>query len=137
MAGLNPGDPGRTVRRPGALLPAKRWASPRPPHPNRKDSAVAKLKPVGNNVLIRPDKAGDKSPGGVLIPDVARERPQRGTVLAVGPGALNDKGVRIPPDVSEGDVVLFGRYQAVGSAEVADLKDLVVVDGGSIIAVVG
>jgi chaperonin GroES len=69
-----------------------------------------KLRPLDDRVVVLPLEADDKSSGGILLPDTAREKPQKGRVLAVGPGKVQDKGERTPVAVSVGDVVLFGRY---------------------------
>ena len=70
-----------------------------------------KLKPLGDRVLVkRSDDADEKSAGGIIIPDTAKEKPQRGKVVAVGPGALKEDGTRTPLDVKKGDSVLFNKY---------------------------
>jgi chaperonin GroES len=70
-----------------------------------------KFKPLGARVLAkRADEEEQKSSGGIIIPDTAKEKPQRGTVVAVGTGKTKDDGTRIPMDVKEGDEVLFGKY---------------------------
>ncbi len=66
-----------------------------------------KIRPLHDYVLLRRAKAESQTPGGIIIPDDAQERPQRGEVLAVGPGRLLENGVRVPVDVKPGDVVLF------------------------------
>ncbi|HPS01673.1 MAG TPA: co-chaperone GroES [Candidatus Sumerlaeota bacterium] len=70
-----------------------------------------KFKPLGDRVLVkRTDEAEQKSAGGIIIPDTAKEKPSRGTVLSVGPGTLKEDGTRTPLDVKEGDKILFGKY---------------------------
>lgn len=69
------------------------------------------LKPLGDRVLIeRTEKKEDKTPGGLIIPETAKEKPTRGKVLAVGPGKRDENGERIPVDVKKGDIVLFGKW---------------------------
>lgn len=68
------------------------------------------FRPLHDRVLVRRVTADEKSAGGIIIPDTAKEKPQEGTVLAVGPGRVDDKGNRIPVDVKEGDVVIFSKY---------------------------
>ena len=68
------------------------------------------LKPLGNRVVVEPIEQEEITPGGIVLPETAKEKPQRGSVLAVGPGDRNDKGERIALDVSEGDTVLFAKY---------------------------
>ncbi len=69
------------------------------------------VKPLGDRVLVqRLEEEEEKTAGGVYIPDTAKEKPQRGKVIAVGPGKLTDDGKRLPMDVKKGDEVLFGKY---------------------------
>lgn len=70
-----------------------------------------KLQPLGDRVVVRPkDEQDVRTPSGLVIPDTAKEKPQVGNVLAVGPGALDDDGKRIPMDVKEGDQVLYSKF---------------------------
>jgi chaperonin GroES len=70
-----------------------------------------KVKPRGNRVLVRRDEAEGITSGGIILPDGVKDRPQRGTVLALGPGRLSDAGYRIPIEhVEVGDQVLFTKY---------------------------
>ncbi|HJF17646.1 MAG TPA: co-chaperone GroES [Aeriscardovia aeriphila] len=68
------------------------------------------LKPLEDKVIIKQAPAETTTASGLVIPDSAKEKPQQGEVLAVGPGARNDKGERIPVDVKVGDEVLYSRY---------------------------
>ena len=69
------------------------------------------FKPVGNRIVVEPsDDEADVSAGGIYIPDTAKERPQEGKVVAVGPGKLTDDGKRIPMEVSVGDTVVYSKY---------------------------
>ncbi|MEX0790111.1 MAG: co-chaperone GroES [Actinomycetota bacterium] len=67
------------------------------------------LKPLGDRVLIKIEESENALPSGLVIPDTAKEKPQEGTVVAVGPGSYQD-GTRVPLDVKEGDRVLFSKY---------------------------
>jgi chaperonin GroES len=69
-----------------------------------------KIKPLGDRILVLGVEKEKKTKGGILIPDTAKEKPQEGKVIAVGPGKVNEKGKRIPLDVKKGDRVLFGKY---------------------------
>src|SRR3954447_2962477 len=69
-----------------------------------------KMKPLGDRIIVRRTEAADKSSGGVIIPDSAKKKPQKGTVLAVGPGKLLKDGTRRPLQVKKGDVVLFTNW---------------------------
>ncbi len=69
------------------------------------------LKPLGDRVIVeRIEDDVQKTPGGIIIPDTAKEKPQKGKVIAVGDGKKDDDGKRIPLDVSVGDTVIFGKY---------------------------
>ena len=66
--------------------------------------------PMGDRVLVKPTEREDISPGGIILPDTAKEKPQEGEILAVGPGRLTDEGKRVPLDVKKGDTVLYAKY---------------------------
>jgi chaperonin GroES len=68
------------------------------------------LKPLGNRVVIEPIEEEEITAGGIVLPETAKEKPQKGTVLAVGPGERDDDGKHIPLDVEEGNMVLFAKY---------------------------
>jgi chaperonin GroES len=69
-----------------------------------------KVRPLDDRVVVEPLEAEDKTAGGILLPDTAKQKPQRGRVLAVGPGKLRDNGQRSALSVQKGDEVIFGRY---------------------------
>lgn len=69
-----------------------------------------KINPLDDRVVVRPNEAEEKTAGGIVLPDAAKEKQQRGTVVAVGPGRLLDSGERAPVSVQVGDQVLFGKY---------------------------
>ncbi|MBZ4296259.1 co-chaperone GroES, partial [Mycobacterium tuberculosis] len=68
------------------------------------------IKPLEDRIVVQPLAAEQTTASGLVIPDTAKEKPQEGTVLAVGPGRVDDKGNRIPVDVNEGDLVIFSKY---------------------------
>ena len=68
------------------------------------------IRPLEDRVVVEPLEAEEKSAGGIYIPEAAKQKPQRGTVLAVGPGRSTESGELIPVSVSAGDVVVYGRY---------------------------
>ena len=68
------------------------------------------LKPLSDKVIVQKLEPEEKTRGGIIIPDSAKEKPQEGKVIAVGPGAVDDKGQRKPIDVKEGEHVLFAKY---------------------------
>jgi chaperonin GroES len=69
-----------------------------------------KIKPLNDRILVRRLEEEQKTAGGIIIPDTAKEKPQEGKVVAAGPGKMNDDGKRIALDVKEGDRVLFSKY---------------------------
>jgi chaperonin GroES len=69
-----------------------------------------KIRPLNDRVLVIREKEEQKSAGGIIIPDTAKEKPQRGKVVAAGPGKMGEDGNRIPLEVKKGDRVLFGKY---------------------------
>jgi chaperonin GroES len=69
-----------------------------------------KFRPLDDNIVIKPAQAEEKSAGGILLPDAAKEKPIKGTVVAVGPGRVLKTGKRLEPGVKVGDVVLYGKY---------------------------
>jgi chaperonin GroES len=68
------------------------------------------IKPLEDRIVVQALEAETTTASGIVIPDTAKEKPQEGTVLAVGPGRIDDKGNRIPVDVNEGDIVLYSKY---------------------------
>jgi len=72
--------------------------------------AKIKFRPLDDHVLVEPATAEEVTAGGIVLPDTAREKPQRGKVLAVGPGKLLESGERGAPDVKTGDEVFYGKY---------------------------
>ncbi len=68
------------------------------------------LKPLDDRVVVEPTEAEDKTAGGILLPDTAKQKPQQGKVVAVGPGKLGEDGNRLPLALKVGDTVLFGKY---------------------------
>jgi chaperonin GroES len=68
------------------------------------------LKPLEDRVVVKAGEAEEMTASGLVIPDTAKEKPQEGTVVAVGPGRISDQGERIPLDVNEGDTVVYSKY---------------------------
>ncbi|GAA5522109.1 co-chaperone GroES [Aliifodinibius salicampi] len=71
--------------------------------------AKSKIKPLSDRVLVQPEPAEEKTSSGIIIPDTAKEKPQEGTVIAAGPGKV-ENGTKIDMSVKEGDKVLYGKY---------------------------
>ena len=93
------------------------------------------LKPLDDRVIIAQSAAENKTDGGILLPDAAREKPQRGKVVAVGPGKLQDDGQRSKPSVKKGDEVYYGKY--AGTEVEVGTKKYVIVRESDILAIVG
>ncbi|HCK99370.1 MAG TPA: co-chaperone GroES [Candidatus Marinimicrobia bacterium] len=68
------------------------------------------IKPLADRVVVKPAEAEEKTSGGIILPDTAKEKPQEGTVTAVGPGKVSDNGTIVPMEVKIGDKVLYGKY---------------------------
>lgn len=69
-----------------------------------------KLKPLADRVVVRPIEREEVTKGGIVLPDTAKEKPQEGEVIAVGPGRLSEDGKRMPMDVKVGDIVIYAKY---------------------------
>ncbi|RRD50911.1 co-chaperone GroES [Arachnia propionica] len=92
------------------------------------------IKPLEDRVLVKPLEAEQTTASGLVIPDTAKEKPQEGQVVAIGPGRIDDKGNRVPLDVAEGDVVIFSKY---GGTEVKyDGAEYLLLNARDILAVV-
>ncbi len=93
-----------------------------------------KLKPLGGRVIIEPIELEEMTAGGIILPETAKEKPQEGNVLAVGPGDRDEKGVRVPMDVKVGDKVLFAKYS--GTEIKMDGKKLLIMRESDVLAIV-
>ncbi len=91
-----------------------------------------KIRPLGDRVIVQA-MTQETSKSGIIIPDTAKEKPQQGKVIAVGPGRLSDTGERLKPEVKEGDVVLFGKYS--GTEIEVDKDSLLILRESDILAV--
>jgi chaperonin GroES len=92
------------------------------------------FKPLGSRVVIEPLEQEDITAGGIVLPETAKEKPQKGTVLATGPGDRDDDGKRIPMDVAVGDVVLYAKY--AGTEVKVEGKKLLILKESDILAIV-
>jgi chaperonin GroES len=98
-------------------------------------TATKTIKPLEDRILVRPAEGEETTASGIVIPDTAKEKPQEGTVLAVGPGKRSDTGDLVPMDVSEGDRVMYSKY---GGTEIkADGEDLLILSARDVLAIVG
>ena len=93
------------------------------------------FRPLHDRVLVRRVAAEEKTAGGIIIPDTAKEKPQEGEVVAVGPGARDDSGTVVPLDVKAGDRVLFGKWS--GTEVKVDGEDLIIMKEIDILGIVG
>ena len=93
-----------------------------------------KFRPLHDRVLVRRIDAEEKTAGGIIIPDTAKEKPMEGEVVAVGPGARNEKGELFPLDVKAGDRILFGKWS--GSEVRMDGQDLLIMKESDILGIV-
>jgi len=90
------------------------------------------IKPLGNRLVVEPIEQEEVTAGGIVLPETAKEKPQKGTVLAVGPGERNEKGDHMPLEVKEGDTVLFAKYS--GTEIKYDGKKLLIMRESDILA---
>ena len=92
-----------------------------------------KMRPLGSRLVIEPIEQESITAGGIVLPETAKEKPQKGNVLAIGPGDRNDAGERIPLDVQVGDVVLFAKYS--GTEIKYDGKKLLILRESDVLAI--
>ncbi len=93
---------------------------------------AVKLQPLGDRVVVKPMPKEDVTKGGIFLPDTAKEKPQEGKVIAVGPGRMTDDGKRITMDVKVGDVVIYAKY---GGTEIKeDDEELIILRESDILA---
>jgi len=94
-----------------------------------------KFRPLHDRVLVRRVENENKTPGGIIIPDTAKEKPSEGEVIAVGPGARSEDGKVTPLDVKKGDRILFGQWS--GSEVKIDGKELLIMKESDILGIIG
>jgi len=115
-----------TATRPAPIKPA---AS----KPAAKPGATTKLQPLADRVVVKASERESMTKSGIVLPDTAKEMPQEGTVLAVGPGRLNEKGARVASEVKVGDTVLYAKY--AGAEVKIDGDDLLILKESDVLAV--
>jgi chaperonin GroES len=92
------------------------------------------VRPLHDRIIVRRHEEGEQNSSGIIIPDTAKEKPQRGTVIAAGSGTVTDGGTRIPLDVKAGDVILFGKY---GGQEIKlDAEEFLIMREDEVLAVI-
>ena len=93
---------------------------------------TVKLQPMGDRLVVKPTQSEEKTKSGIYIPDTAKEKPQEGKVVAVGPGKMTDEGKRIPMDVEVGDIIIYAKY---GGSEIKiDGEELIIMRESDILA---
>lgn len=92
------------------------------------------IKPLADRVLVEPLEGETVSKGGIVIPDTAKEKPQQGKVIAVGPGRIGEDGTRIEPDVKKGQKILYGKYS--GTEVTVSGKEYLILRESDILAVI-
>ena len=100
-----------------------------------KSATAAKVSPLADRVVIKAMEESEQMRGGLYIPDTAKEKPQQGEVIAVGPGKFDEKGSRVPMDVKVGDKVLYGKYS--GTEVTIDGEQLLILRESDVLAIVG
>ncbi|MDP6346843.1 MAG: co-chaperone GroES [Dehalococcoidia bacterium] len=93
---------------------------------------ASKLEPLGDRVVIKPIPRDDVTKGGIYLPDTAKEKPQEGKVVAVGPGKVGDDGKRLVMDVKKGEIVIYARYAGTELKE--DDEELIILRESDILA---
>ena len=97
-------------------------------------ATATKLRPLGDRVVIQPTPREEMTKSGIVLPDTAKEKPQEGTIIAAGPGRINDDGQREPMDVKTGDKVLYAKY--AGTEFKVEGEELLIVSQKDILAIV-
>lgn len=98
-------------------------------------SAAEKIKPLADRVVVQALEDEEQMRGGLYIPDTAKEKPQQGKIVAVGPGRVSDDGSRVAPEVSVGDVVLYGKYS--GTDVTVDGEEFLILRESDVLAIIG
>ena len=93
-----------------------------------------KIRPLGDRVIVKPVEEKEVKKGGIIIPDTAKEKPQEGEVIAVGPGKIDDSGKKVAMDVKTGDKILYGKYS--GTEIKLDDKEYLIMHQDDILGIV-
>jgi len=97
-----------------------------------KAKAKTQLEPLGDRIVVKPIKREETTKGGIILPDTAKEKPQEGEVIAVGPGRLTDDGTRIEMEVKKGDKVMYAKY--AGTEIKLDDEELLILRESDVLA---
>jgi chaperonin GroES len=98
-------------------------------------SAAEKIRPLADRVVVKALDESEQMRGGLYIPDTAKEKPQQGEIVAVGPGKLSEQGERLEPEVKVGDTVLYGKYS--GTDVTVDGEEFLILREADVLAVIG
>ncbi len=93
-----------------------------------------KIKPLEDRVVVKPAPPDEKVQGGIIIPDTAKEKPQKGEIVAIGPGKVSDSGEKIPMTVKVGNIILYGKYS--GTEVTIDREDYLIIRESDILAII-
>jgi chaperonin GroES len=104
-------------------------------HAKNEEEFRMELKPLADRVVIKPNIREETTKGGIVLPDTAKEKPQEGTVVAIGPGRILEDGTRVPLDVKVGDSVLYAKY--AGTEYKIDNEEHLILKESDILAIVG
>jgi len=97
-------------------------------------ASKVKVQPLADRVVVEPLEETEEMRGGLYIPDTAKEKPQQGTVIAVGPGRVSDEGERLPVELEEGQRILYGKYS--GTEVNIDGHDLLIIKESDVLAII-
>jgi chaperonin GroES len=97
--------------------------------------SASKLQPLNDRVVVKPTPREEMTKSGIVLPDTAKEKPQEGLIVAIGPGSFDETGKRLPMDVKVGQKVLYGKY--AGTEFKVDDEELLIVSQKDILAIVG
>lgn len=97
--------------------------------------AKINLKPLADRVIVKPMEAEEKTKGGIILPDTAKEKPIEGTIIAVGPGKFTEEGKQVKMEVKEGDKVLYGKYS--GTEVTVEGEEYLIMRESDIFAIIG
>ncbi len=97
-------------------------------------AVTTKIQPLSDRLVVTALEETEEMRGGLYIPDTAKEKPQQGTVIAVGPGRVTDEGAKLPMDIKEGDTILYGKYS--GTEVTVDGDELLIIRESDVLAIV-
>jgi len=97
-------------------------------------AVTTKIQPLSDRLVVKALEETEEMRGGLYIPDTAKEKPQQGTVLAVGPGRITDEGAKLPMDIKEGDTILYGKYS--GTEVTVDGDELLIIRESDVLAII-